>query len=464
MAYANTFVNLIHLPLFSDMQDIYTDIGNRLSGNPTERAAKKMATMPEASDIPDEVIKELITNEARSILPSQLFGFRFSNSIWDKFKTWELDVCLPRKGLILNQGERASVMSDNSQVPVRYSSRAGVADARIQNSSNAHACINARGAGGRFSVYGCGYNTLAFLNIITVPECQDAVKTLVANNNNNGVGLLTAEIIQIIHQKAAAASVPLPHTARKYMKFDVNKINSITQTDPSILKTLKCLNVLTILTLIYKSLFVNNGGDNDCILVKQILNETTGLGHTVIYALDNNGRLISCDPQLGKWHRLITDVSIMKLANGTYDGISVLVITPTAPASVQPTTIPGYVPASYLPPASAFQQGPAAQQDFQQRWPQGGRGSKENKKKEAHKSRRKKTKKKGGAKSKKKKNKKSRKKSSKKKATSGINNIPVGTETHKLHIIKDIEDFTEEEVNEYYKEISKGLKKLKKMF
>ncbi len=350
-----------HHDLPNSVNDLILDVRRRLEGTPAAREAREINLMPDINwnnnnnplHFTNARIYELAEN-AIGALNIRALLFNYTESIHDKFKKWEMSVCLPNKGLNVGNLEWWNIMAGNQELPVRYSSTYVNIDRRLRerhdfDEMNLMGCINAQDQEtGEYSNYGCGYNVLAFLNIIRVDQCQENVQNMHNNNNNNGAGLHTNDMINLINIRLRNfvrryGRGEVGNIQRQYIPFNVRQIDGLIQTNDyiytarqggnglirtqadydSIVNSIKHLWILLLLTIIYKTLMAGgaNGGSNCAMLVKQVMEEN-GLGHTVIYTLNDEGRLISCDPQKGKWHRLITNRGITGLAR--FLGISIL--------------------------------------------------------------------------------------------------------------------------------------------
>lgn len=163
---------------------------------------------------------------------------------------------------------------------------------------------------GELSFFGCGYNVLAFLGLISIDEAQNLIQQMNNSNNNDGAGLSTESMIQVIESKYRIS-------LQRYFFQWSDSTNEFTKL---------CKVIITVLIIIFTLQSLDT--PNKCIMVKQIRNIVTGEGHTVLYAIHDD-KLFMIDPQMGKFKEFTGRGIFLLLSH--YQGIDLQVFTAPPP-------------------------------------------------------------------------------------------------------------------------------------
>ena len=309
-------------PVIDEKENTYTDLMTRFGSG-------------EYGFFSPDMIHHIVENKEDVEPGTHALVFHLTIPVSRLFKLWEIKICLPRLGVNLGREEKNAILDSRDpdlvkpSLPVRFT-REGVGekakgvDPRIavaDRNTKSVVCIGGKDSSGEWSHFGCGYNVLAFLNVLSIKECEKHIARMVANNNNKGMGLQTSEIINIIKTNLAIKN----ELDRTFISFEYD------ESDPHIYELLKTINIIYGLNIIWRTLYNNTPEKQEhfyCLLVKQIFSGTidsdgNAVGHTVIYTVDNSGTLYMCDPQTGKWKSAFTQKAVMAIGKN-YEGFSIL--------------------------------------------------------------------------------------------------------------------------------------------
>jgi hypothetical protein len=165
--------------------------------------------------------------------------------------------------------------------------------------------------------YGCGWNVLAALSIVTRDEAQARTNQIVTRHayGLDDAGLMTGTMIELITARFGIVR-PLHRT---YYRI------------PAVRNAAELQTAMQQLLLPANDYFRDKPGQFFYSIVKYVLNEATGLGHTITLAFerqpDNSFNVFTFDVQLNRYYTF-SGIGAYLTAHPEYVGVSTIVLTP----------------------------------------------------------------------------------------------------------------------------------------
>jgi hypothetical protein len=167
--------------------------------------------------------------------------------------------------------------------------------------------------------YGCGWNVLAALSIVSREEAQQQINAIVTRHAHGqaDAGLMTGTMIELARQRFAGA----PPLRREYYRFPLDRNPAEIQAamEALLLPNINYLRTRTVSTFYYS-------------IIKYVMDEATGLGHTITVAFerkpDNSFDVYTFDVQLNRY-ATFAGIGAYLAGKPVYVGVSAILLAPS---------------------------------------------------------------------------------------------------------------------------------------
>jgi hypothetical protein len=200
-------------------------------------------------------------------------------------------------------------------------SAAGNADLRVRSDEPGYERVQALNANGNVSAYGCGWNVLFLLGVITRDEAQEGVNAIVADHDNDGnhPGLLLGNVYMPASMAGILRARGLPHQIVS-MRMEFEHFG----------RDRELIREWIINHFFPQGNFAETlapGQTHFYIVIKYLIDLASGLGHSVLFSFDlHDGRWFVnvIDAQLKRYNGFDETIDYVLAPQRNYVGLECL--------------------------------------------------------------------------------------------------------------------------------------------